>query len=53
MTGLPLLIAIMLALGLVWLAAFMWSLRNRQYDDPEGAALRILATDDDRPGIPR
>ncbi|HEY4545078.1 MAG TPA: cbb3-type cytochrome oxidase assembly protein CcoS [Pedomonas sp.] len=53
MTGLPLLIAIALAFGLLWLAAFMWTLRSRQYEDPDGAALRILASDDDRPGTPQ
>ncbi len=52
MTGLPLLIGIALVFGLVWLAAFMWTLRSRQYEDPDGAALRILADDDDRPGTP-
>lgn len=31
-----------LGLGLVGLAAFLWSLRNGQYDDLDGAALRML-----------
>jgi len=53
MTGLPLLIAIMLVFGLGWLACFMWTLRSHQYDDPDGAALRILTPDDDEPGAPR
>ena len=35
-----------LALGLTGLAAFLWSLRAGQYDDIEGAALRVLADDD-------
>jgi cbb3-type cytochrome oxidase maturation protein len=35
-----------LALGLIGLAAFMWSLRNGQYDDMDGAALRVLSDDD-------
>ena len=35
-----------LALGLIALAAFLWSLRSGQYDDIEGAALRILGDDD-------
>ena len=35
-----------LALGLIGLAAFLWSLRNGQYDDVEGAALRVLSDDD-------
>jgi cbb3-type cytochrome oxidase maturation protein len=35
-----------LSLGLLGLAAFLWSLRSGQYDDMEGAALRVLADDD-------
>ena len=35
-----------LGLGLIGLAAFMWSLRSGQYDDLDGAALRILDNDD-------
>jgi cbb3-type cytochrome oxidase maturation protein len=35
-----------LGLGLLGLAAFMWSLRSGQYDDLEGAAHRILSDDD-------
>jgi cbb3-type cytochrome oxidase maturation protein len=35
-----------LALGLTGLVAFLWSLRAGQYDDVEGAALRILGDDD-------
>lgn len=47
------LLPIALSLGLIWLLAFLWALRNNQYDDLEGAALRILNDDDlpdeDRP----
>ena len=35
-----------LLLGLAGLAAFLWSLKNGQYDDVEGAALRVLKDDD-------
>ena len=39
-----------LFLGGLGLAAFLWSLKHRQYDDPEGDANRILRTDwDDHP----
>jgi cbb3-type cytochrome oxidase maturation protein len=31
-----------LLLGLTGLAAFLWSLKSGQYDDLDGAALRIL-----------
>ncbi|WP_126974905.1 cbb3-type cytochrome oxidase assembly protein CcoS [Frigidibacter oleivorans] len=44
------LIPISLFLGGMGLAAFFWSLRDNQYDDPEGDARRILNRDwDDRP----
>jgi cbb3-type cytochrome oxidase maturation protein len=35
-----------LALGLTGFVAFLWSLRAGQYDDLDGAALRILTDDD-------
>jgi cbb3-type cytochrome oxidase maturation protein len=37
-----------MVLALVGLAAFIWSLRSGQYDDPAGAAARVLL-DNDRP----
>ena len=40
------LVPMALALGLIGLAAFLWSLKSGQYDDVEGAALRVLADDD-------
>ncbi len=40
------LLPIALSLGLMGLIAFLWSLRSGQYDDLEGAALRILDDDD-------
>lgn len=48
MNGLAILIPVALSLGLGGLAVFFWSLRDQQYDDLDGAALRILG-DDDRP----
>lgn len=48
MTALLFLIPVALFMGLVGLAAFLWSLRSGQFDDPQGAAERIL-NDDDRP----
>jgi cbb3-type cytochrome oxidase maturation protein len=47
------LVPIALALGIVGLAAFMWSLRANQYDDLDGAAERILFDDDDKPAETR
>ncbi|MEQ8228529.1 MAG: cbb3-type cytochrome oxidase assembly protein CcoS [Rhodospirillales bacterium] len=35
-----------LFLGLVGLGAFFWALKSGQFDDPEGAAHRILLDDD-------
>lgn len=35
-----------LGLGLLGLLAFFWSIRNNQYDDLEGASLRVLSDDD-------
>jgi cbb3-type cytochrome oxidase maturation protein len=40
------LLPIALSLGLMGLIAFLWSLRSGQYEDLEGAALRILDDDD-------
>lgn len=40
------LVPMALGLGLVGLFAFLWSLRSGQYDDLDGAALRILEDDD-------
>jgi cbb3-type cytochrome oxidase maturation protein len=36
------LIPIAIGLGLIGLTSFMWTLKNGQYDDLEGAAARIL-----------
>ncbi|WP_395710516.1 cbb3-type cytochrome oxidase assembly protein CcoS [Reyranella sp.] len=46
MDSLLILIPAALLLGLTGLAAFLWALRNGQYDDPAGAAGRILFDDD-------
>jgi cbb3-type cytochrome oxidase maturation protein len=43
------LVPIAIGLGLVGLASFMWTLRNGQYDDLEGAAQRILFEGHDGP----
>lgn len=50
METLAILIPVSLFLGLLGLAAFVWALRSRQFEDPEGDSHRILRTDwDDRP----
>ena len=44
------LIPVSLGLGALGLAAFVWALRNRQYEDPKGDSQRILSDEwDDRP----
>jgi len=47
MNTLLFLIPIALLLGCGWLAAFLWTLKSKQYDDLDGAAWRILDDDDD------
>lgn len=47
MNGLLLLVPVALGLGLGGLAAFFWAARSGQFEDPDGAALRILIDDDD------
>jgi len=50
MEVLVVLVPLALALGLVGLLGFLWSLRTGQYDDLEGAAWRAIA--DDEPAVP-
>jgi cbb3-type cytochrome oxidase maturation protein len=48
-----LLVPFSLALALTALGAFLWTVRNGQYDDPMGDAERILMPDaDDTPTGP-
>jgi cbb3-type cytochrome oxidase maturation protein len=53
MNGVLLLIPIALLLGLSGLAAFFWALRTGQFDDLDGAALRILIDDEQKEGTDR
>ncbi|MGA2638270.1 cbb3-type cytochrome oxidase assembly protein CcoS [Methylocella sp.] len=46
MTILLILVPLALMLGGLGLAAFLWALRNGQYEDLEGAAMRVLSDDD-------
>lgn len=48
MTVILYLLAASLLLGGGGLALFLWSLRSGQYEDPEGAANRILFDDEQR-----
>ena len=47
MSVLIFLIPITLALGLLGLAAFLWSLKTKQYEDLQGSSNRILIDDED------
>jgi cbb3-type cytochrome oxidase maturation protein len=48
MTALAWLIPCALALGLLGLAAFLWSFKNGQFEDLEGASWRALEDDETR-----
>lgn len=50
MNILLILIPVSLFLGGLALVLFIWTLRADQYDDPEGAANRVLLEDDHKPG---
>ena len=50
MTNLLILIPAALLLGAVGLAASIWALRSGQFEDLDGAAMRILNDDDDGAG---
>ena len=39
------LIPITLSLGLIGLTAFLWNIKNKQYEDLDGSANRILFED--------
>jgi len=47
MNGLVVLIPIALFLGLCGLGAFFWAMRNGQFEDMDGAAMRILIDEED------
>lgn len=47
MSGLVFLIPIALAMGAIGLGGFLWSVRSGQFEDPDGAAQRILISPDE------
>ena len=51
MSSLVILVPIAILLGVVALAAFLWSLRSGQYDDLDGAAERVLLDDNNDDSI--
>lgn len=52
MSGVLFLIPIALGLGLLGLAAFFWSVRSGQFEDLDGAGMRILMDDEQAPPAP-
>lgn len=47
MSGLVFLIPLALLMGGVGLFGFLWAVRSGQFDDPDGAAQRILISPDE------
>jgi cytochrome oxidase maturation protein, cbb3-type len=47
MSSFLILVPISILMGTVGLAAFLWSMKNGQYEDLDGAAERVLIEDDD------
>jgi cbb3-type cytochrome oxidase maturation protein len=45
MNGMALIIAAALIMGLTGLGMLLWAIGSGQYDDPDGAAVRILLDD--------
>ena len=46
MTILLYLVPMALGLGLLGLGGFVWSMKSGQYEDMEGASVRVLSDDD-------
>lgn len=46
MTILIVLVILSLLLGSSFLGAYIWSVRSKQYEDQEGASMRILMDDE-------
>lgn len=46
MSAIALIVGAALAFGVCGLLVLLWALNSGQYDDPEGAAYRILLDDD-------
>ena len=49
MNGLVVLIPVALLLGLAGLGGFFWALRSGQYEDLDGAAMRVLIDEESGP----
>lgn len=49
--SLMVLIPLSLGMGAVGLGAFFWALHHQQFDDPEGAAWRIIPAGENRDAL--
>ena len=49
MTVLGILIPVSIGLGLIGLLAFLWALKNNQFEDLEGDQARMLFNEKDQP----
>lgn len=43
------LVVLALGMGVIGLLAFLWSMRSGQLEDLDGAAVRVLLDDEDKP----
>ena len=50
MTGIGFLLPIALGLGLLGLGAFFWAVKSGQFEDLDGAGMRILIDEEERDG---
>ena len=50
MTSIGYLLPIALGLGLAGLAAFFWAMKSGQFEDLDGASMRILIDEEDEEG---
>ena len=50
MTGIGFLLPIALGPGLLGLGAFFWSVKSGQFEDLDGAAMRILIDEEEQDG---
>ena len=48
MTGIGFLLPIALGLGLLGLGAFFWSVKSGQFEDLDGAAMRVLIDEEEQ-----
>lgn len=50
MTGIGFLLPLALGLGLLGLVAFFWSVKSGQFEDLDGAAMRVLIDEEEQDG---